>query len=68
MKKLTRKELIEWVSNRECRRPKITHGEKYEVAWGEKRIDYKETPCGTCFPCRARIERKIKLKVREYTR
>lgn len=68
MKKLERKELVQWAANKACMNPLVKRGEKYEVGWGEKRRDYKETPCGKCIPCRAKRELGIELKTKEYTR
>jgi len=61
-------ELRKFAAAQGCVRPKERWGEKYEIAWGEKRRDVTITPCGKCIPCRAKKERGMKLEPRTITR
>lgn len=51
-----------------CQNPIEKRGEKYEVAWGEKRRDYEYTDCGTCETCQAKLAFGIELGSRKVTR
>lgn len=66
--KINRDNLVLWAADKACEDPDERCGEKYEVAWGENRRDYKVTPCGECVPCLAKLELGRELKTEEFTR
>ncbi len=66
--KTKRENLLLWAAGKSCESPDEQRGGKYEVAWGEKRRDYKVTPCGLCVPCLAKLELGQELKTEEFTR